>query len=284
MLASRRNVAFAFWMGGLCLGLQLVLMAHSLIATPCPRNKNHCKSSPYTKTPPGETQLGLLIVSSVCVVGWGYWILETPPSELPFFLQRLQDDLVHMTKHSMDAVKLLFCIGFLSLIVSKKLLWRWLPLPQKEMTGLPFWFLSKLAMLIVSSLMLGAIDFLLHHDFLVDGKKLHRFLRWSSIWHSRTVAALCIVFFGGLLGSTMLALGLSFRHTRSHLLVLSVCNIAAAIAGTLLALRDRYFQKDLEHVLSLRMSAAVPVAIAGLFTGMSLAHFLSTYQIKVKVD
>ena len=287
MLAMRRNVAFGFWFLGFQLGCQLVLLAHMMITTTAPHGSrgggNNSHSSCYTTPLQDNNQLGVLIFFNFCVIGWGYWVVETSPSELPDFLRGFQKDLVQMIKQSMDLIYALFFIGFFGLFLSKQLLGRMFPKPEQS-TGFSLWVLSKLALLVVVSLMLGMADFVMQHDLFVDGKQFHRFIRWSGIWQYCKNVAATILILGSFAGSNVLRLGHFFKQGGSYLLKVSVCNVAVAALVLFLSSQDRVFQKDLGHVLSFRMSAAIPLAIVGLFTGMSLVHILSTYQVKVKLD
>lgn len=281
MFAMRRNVAFAFWFLGCQLGCQLVLLAHMMVATKAPHSSrgggNISHTSSYYTT-------ALWIFLNFFLFGCGFWIVEASPSEIPDFLRGFQKDLVQMTKQSMDKVAVLFFIGFLSLFLSEKLLKRMFPTPEEQSNGFSLWVLSKLALLVVASLVLGITDFVLQHDLFVDGKQFHRFVRWSGIWQYRKNVAVAILTLGTLAASNILRLGQFFKQGRSYLRMVSVCNVAVAAIGLLLSSQSRVFQKDLGHVLNFRMSAAIPTAIAGLFTGMSLVHILSTYQVKVKMD
>jgi hypothetical protein len=67
-------------------------------------------------------------------------------------------------------------------------------------------------------------------------------------------------------------------------LQLSVINVSIGCCAIGFAIKDRFFLKDLHHVLDMRMSAAIPCAVMGMMFGMSLAYFFSNYQVKMKLD
>ena len=279
MLEMRRNVAASFGLGGVLLGIQLALVAHMVIGSSF--SSHHSVPMPGTAdNNSNHHYLMMWLTLSLTFIAWGAWMLETSPSELPGSLKGFRKDLVWMVKNSMDSVYRLLYIGFLSVVLSTKLIDRFFARISSNAGVGGKRILHVLGLILISSMMLGVTTYVLQHD----QAKSQRYLYWSEIWHLRKNAATMILAFGATLGSTILALRHLLRHASFTLIAASILNVALAVLGLVLASQDNFFHTDLNHVLTTRMSAAIPLALVGLFSGMTIVHFLATYKVKIKVD
>ncbi|CAB9522481.1 DNAj (Hsp40) homolog, subfamily B, member [Seminavis robusta] len=271
--SMRRNVAAGFILAGLLGGIQIVTLGQMLVTVPSNLQRQlHLH------------QAGAMVVLIFTLIASGFWLSQQPSSEVPPLIRGFQVDLVQVVLKSMDVVYALLYLGFLSWVVAGKLAQKLRRQgPRHQQSNLPtFLFLW----LMVSSLLLWVTTYLLYNNNpLVDGRKNRRSSRWSQIWKLRKNVALAIFLVGCLVGALALSLGrLFWQSSAKRYLGLSLLNGSVLLVGVSLALQDQYFAKDLQHVLQMRMSAAIPCALLGMMWGVGLAHILSTYQVKVKVD
>lgn len=270
LFSMRRNVTVLFLVAGFAVGIQIVVLAHVLAWS---------ASSSTSTTTTNWDYLGLAGLLATCMTGWGMWMSQATPQQVPLLLRGFHKDILHMVTHSMDIVHGLAYLGFLSLVLSQKLVQRRVRRlgPRRRAHGV----VSLVALSCVSAFMLVGTSHLLQHKI---GQYNHRLERWTAIWQLRKNVALCVFGWGCLWGVAAMglfqwALQLPWRY-----LGLSLLNGSALCLAIGLTLQDRFFFKDLDHVLNMRMSAAIPCAILGMMWGMGLAHILSSYQVKLKVD
>ena len=284
----RRNVMAAFVIVGLVLGLQLVVVGDALIL-PVPQSHHPSLRQDHNKPLPPAVQLswdnvGLVLLLTGIMIALGVWLTISSPQQVPEVLRGFHHDLHYMMKQSTDALYLLLYSGFLSLVISKKFVERTFKgstIPRQHKRH--YRVFATLTLGVVSLGVLLGVTLLLENDILISGKENHRNNRWLAIWMLRKNVAVTVVCLGVLLGAMVLSLGRFLWHCQS-LLFMSLMNSCILVVGGILAMKDRYFLRDLEHVLDMRMSAAVPCTVLGMIVGMSLIHFLTTYQVKVKVD
>jgi curved DNA-binding protein CbpA len=278
--SMRRNVIVAFILFGLVVGVQVVIVANMLLV----KNDTITSRSTHLEL----QQAGALFFLVASLVSWGAWMTQVSVLEVPPVMRGFQTDLVHMVRNSMDAVYALLYLGFLSWVLASKLAQRVtgrlkLTGPGRARSNLQAFLFLLVA---VSSLLLWGTNFLIQNENpLVDGKKHRRSIRWTETWTFRKNVSLAFVVVGCLAGAFALRAGrLIWQSRYQKYLGLSMLNASVLMVGSSLAFQDRYFAKDLDHVLNMRMSAAIPCAVLGMMWGVTAAHFLTSYQLKVKVD
>jgi curved DNA-binding protein CbpA len=269
--SMRRNVTVAFILFGLVVGIQVVIVANMLVA----RNRYTMTNTHFHLE---LQQAGALFFLVTSLVSWGAWLTQVSVLEVPPVLHGFQTDLVHMVRHSMDAVCTLLYLGFLSWVVAGKLAQR--VRERSNLQAFPF------LLVVISSLVLLGANYLIQNENpLVDGKKHRRSIRWTETWMLRKNVSLAIFVLGCFTGAFALAAGRLIRQSRyKKYLGFSMLNASILMVGSSLAYQDRHFANDLDHVLNMRMSAAIPCAVLGMMWGFTVAHCVSSYQVKVKVD
>lgn len=284
----RRNVAFVFFLTGLLFGIQIVVLARIVVVR---GNKNSSSSSSRSNNVSSSSSspvlLGLILLSTTILAGAGMWMSLAKRHQVPSMLQGFHNDLWHIRKISVDMIYGLFCLGFLSVSVSKMGTQRLHRRPELRLYNQAVFLLTSA---LLSTLMVVGTTLYLKHSGSSDIQKMYRYTRWDAIWALRKNVAISIIVFGNLFGASVMGVGEYAKQwwtqsIRARYLVLSVANVGLWFGLLHLALRDSFFLEDLEHVVNMRMSAAIPCIIVGMVWGLSGAHFFSNYQIiKLKVD
>ena len=280
MWEVRRNVTFAFAVGGLLLGVQLVLLARMILSGLAGPVSTHGSGSS-----PSPMELLILMFATGFVATTLVWLSNVSTIELPLGLWDFQHDLLVMLKVSIDLVFDLFCLGFASFLVTKILTYR---MDRRRCVV----FLAS--MVSVTAIMVFGIG-IAKEVHATDPPKQYKLFLWQTIWELRKNVAVVIIGFGQLFGATALAFVQFAKHrTPMWCLFATLVNIGVGCGLLSLTLLDPYFLNDLDHVVRMRMSAAIPCLVVGMLLGLSGAHLWfsmrdspsrhGTRDAKVKID
>jgi hypothetical protein len=263
----RRNVIFIFFFLAFLAGIQSIILGRIIVSGSRVRNT----SRPFDN-------LGLILSLTISMAVLGVWMSRATTGQVHSALIGFNLDLRFIVQYSMDIIYGLLCLGILSVIVSKKLAQN-LHRRQPELRRINQVSFLVFSVLLSSLMVMGTPYFLLND--------MSRYTHWNSISNLRKNVAVSIIILGNMLGASMLGVGQYVIHyfiQSKGYLKLSVINIGIGCCTIGLAINDRFFLKDLHHVLDTRMSAAIPCAVMGMMFGMSLAYFFSNYQVKMKLD
>ncbi len=93
--------------------------------------------------------------------------------------------------------------------------------------------------------------------------------RWRHIWRLRRNVAAALTFTGIIIGKSIPSLWKALRRC-PEFIFLVIVNAVVLLGLDWLSLNDGQFIQDLDHVLQLRMSGAIPIAIFGIFIGFGV--------------
>ena len=103
-------------------------------------------------------------------------------------------------------------------------------------------------------------------------------MKWAKALKLYKNVAAVIILLGHMVGNTAVILLTYIAHKlssrKSVHLIASFINIFMACVFASLVLRDPYFLQDLEHVTSMRMSAAIPCLLIGVLLGITCSFRL----------
>jgi hypothetical protein len=262
--SMRRNVICIFFFLAFLAGIQSIIFARMILNGIHVRNT----SRPFDN-------LGLILSLTISMAVLGVWMSHSTTGQVHSALRGFNADLRFMVRHTMDIVYGLLCLGILSVIVSKKL-------AQKLHRRQPELRRINQASFVVFSILLSTLMVMGTTHFLLNDMPLY-----THVWNFRKNVAVAIIVLGNMLGASLLGVGqfvIHFFIQSKGYLQLSVINVSIGCCAIGFAIKDRFFLKDLHHVLDMRMSAAIPCAVMGMMFGMSLAYFFSNYQVKMKLD
>ena len=242
----RKNAAAAFFIAGVLIGMNLVLLGRWLIGQVKFLKSGGANLSAYK---------GIFLCMTMVFFGTIFWVATAP--KIPLSLYPLQKDFLHILKFQMDALLGLFCVGFLGFglgisgyryCVSTALL--------RDMKAV-FFRITILAAIIsnVAVFMFGITFYLMESDNT-------RSRKWSHLWVFRKNAAFIVVT-AGVLGGAVCSM-LKQAITGFHLLILQLLINALSLASVSIVSSDRKFMKELEHVFDFRMNVMASFIVAGL--------------------
>jgi hypothetical protein len=262
----RTVICISFFLAFLA-GIQSIILGRIIVSGSRVRNT----SRPFDN-------LGLILSLTISMAVWGVWMSRATAGQVHSALRGFNVDLRFMVRYSMDIIYGLLCLGILSVVVSKKLAQK-LHRRQPELRRINQVSFLVFSVLLSTLMVMGTTYYLLND--------MSRYTHWKSIWNLRKNVAVSIIILGNMLGASVLGAGQYVNHyfiQSTGYLKLSVINIGIGCCTIGLAIKDRFFLKDLHHVLDMRMSAAIPCAVMGMMCGMTLAYFFSNYQVKMKLD
>jgi uncharacterized membrane protein YidH (DUF202 family) len=185
----------------------------------------------------------------------------------------LENDLRHVVKLQADALFGLVGLGFaLSMVLPQLLGWVRAGASSsshafKTRILRSFFVVCGLAVWVIAT-----VSYLNRSDS-------RRSLRWQHLWIFRKNAGFALLLAGMLVGVTMKRLLKVVIHWSGGLCVVP-CLFNALLVGSAqyFLSRDSHFVADLEHVLQMRLSAAMVFAGMGLLLGLSLTHILTSFR------
>jgi len=279
----RRNVTAAFFVSGILVGIQAILLARLIMKG---LNNNlrvdvvARQQGQTTSNSPSVVVMGFLIALTGAVISMGLWLTQTHEQKVPWFLQSFRIDLLVMQKTSSDIVVHLLCLGIASYMVSKVLISR---LQSRLNLRVLYYALFVVSTVILSTIMVnGTTIYFINNKGSAEGA--YRLRRWDSILKIRKNVAASVIGVGHLFGATVVTFMYFVKHNsrwrfrrESSLYIFGILlNIGFGCGLLSLALQDKYFLDDLEHVTSMRMSAAIPCLICGLVLGLSGANLCTS--------
>jgi curved DNA-binding protein CbpA len=284
----RRNVAVGFFVGGLLAGIQVILLSKMLFAAAFTWQQHERRTTTNNTYSPSLMILGFLVASTGFVASVWLWLSQAPEHEVPSQLKDFRNDLREMQRFSADIVSYLFCLGVGSLVVCKALAHR---LFRRHDLQLFHHALFLASTLLVSVAMVVGLTLHLRKDKDRGVEQAYRLYRWNSIWEIRKNVAASIIGVGHLCGATVVAMTTVANHRySSSIWRMSVKYLFASLANfgvgcgllSLALMMDKYFLEDLEHVASMRMSAAIPCILVGMLLGLSGAHLCIRTTTKIR--
>lgn len=275
LLEVRRNVTAGFLISGILFGIQIVLLARMILGGPGGKANWISNNGDASK----NTSLVLILLPPSIQLGLKLWLSRS--SNLPKFLLNFWLDLQFVETYAQDFLLGLYGLGILSCLLSAGA-YR----GRHNGQSMARHAASFVVFVVSSAFLLLATDF-----FVIPESGMTR-SRWDSVWELRKNVAVAIICWGCITGVYLLGVvRLVTRRlqqqisTRLVYFLLSIVNIGLWISLVSLAfVLDRSFERDLEHVLSMRMSAGIPCILVGAIMGLSGAHFVSTHHVKMKVE
>jgi hypothetical protein len=109
-----------------------------------------------------------------------------------------------------------------------------------------------------------------------------RVRRWQHLWRFRKNLSCALVFTGVVLGMVMPALWKGICKYPA-LVVVTLLDAGVLVALDWISLHDVHFMEDLNHVLQMRMSAAIPIGVLGMVLGIGVPFtFVKSFPVQVK--
>ena len=288
----RRNVTVGFLVGGLLVGIQIVLLSkmlwpgHRFASAAFTRQQQQQQQYERLTTAandmsnsPSLVILAFLVASTGFVASVWLWLSQASKHDIPSQLKDFRNDLLEVQRFSADILSYLFCLGVGSLVVCKALAYR---LFRRHDLRLFHHALFLASTVLVSVAMVAGLTLHLRKEKARGIQHSYRLYRWNAIWESRKNVAAAIIGAGHLFAATVVAGATVAKHryVSSIWRRLSVAYLFASLANfgvgcglvSLVLIMDKYFLDDLEHVVSMRMSAAIPCSLVGMLLGVSVAH------------
>jgi curved DNA-binding protein CbpA len=246
MFAMRRTIALVFCTAGVVLGVNAFVLPAWMLG-----DFGHASAAVHFSW----HDLRIFALSFATITFWVWLLLFTSPSN-----SALRRDWDHVLGHQMDAIVGLVGWGVSLAVIFTIILssfWR-----QRTLTP----WTTKLAYSFFVLLLFACLTTVLVFVSINMDHVGYRHQRWRHIWRLRKNVAVALVFTGIVLG-TLFGPFWNFVRRFHALAFLIVLDVAVIVAFDVLSMNDPYFMKDLDHVLRLRMSAAIPIFIAGLLVG-----------------
>ena len=269
----RRTVTAAFLVGGLLLGIQIDLLVRMVLEQ---KQSTSTSSNSNTKNIPSLLVLGFWFYSTGFMALLLFYVYQATRASDLFNWKGLVSfhyDLVNMRRESPEIAIVFLCIGIASLLVSKVLTYPLFRRPGRNLLGRVCFLAMSVA---VSYGMIIAIDFYFDKETHKSRLVFVMSNKWDRVLMLYKNVAAAVTGLGHLVGNTMFLLMKYLKYKLStrknvHLLA-SLVNVSASCALFSLALKDPYFLEDFEHVVSMRMSAAIPCLVIGMLLGVIGAH------------
>lgn len=245
VMNQRPTIGYLFLTLGAVLGVNLFLLPTWLMG-----------GGTHSATRLSWRDLGLLSALSGTIGFWAWLHVAAPNSSL-------RRDWEHVLEWQMDALLGLIGWGVAFLWTCKLIsasIWS-----QRDLATWTVKIIySSLVLLLFASL--TVVVGLLVMD--MDPTRT-REQRWFHLWTMRKNVATALVATGIVVGLALPAMWRALCRF-PELVFIAALNVMAIGALDSVSMKDPHFWQDLNHVLQVRMSGAVPIAVAGLFLGFAL--------------
>ena len=295
----RRNVMFGFLAGGILAGIQIILLfkmlrpgrrvAAGFTGQHQQQYKRTTTAVNDTSNSPSLVIFAFLISSTGFVTSVWIWLSHAQANDIPSQLKDFCKDLREVQRFSKDIFSYLFCLGAGSLVLCKALAYR---LFRRRDLRLFHHALFLASTVLVTVAMVVGLTLHLRKEQTRGIEHSYRYYRWNAIWEIRKNVVVAIIGVGHLFGATVVAgatmakhrYGSSvWRHLSLTYIFASLANFGVGCGLVSLALvMDKFFLDDLEHVVSMRMSAAIPCSLVGMLLGVSVAHLCIRTTAKLR--
>ena len=263
----RRTVLAVFLLGGLISGIQIDLSILMML------EKSSVVTSAGKKNQPSLLVLGFWFFSSMLVASILFYVYTaTKVSDLFHWngLISFHHDLVSIRRNSPEIAVIFLCVGIGSLVASKLLTYPFFRRPGLNLIGRMVFLATAV---IVSFLIIVGLSLNFEERARISSHMLRINMQWAKALKLHKNVAAAMILLGHMVGNTVLILlsyiGYKLSSRKSVHLIASLANAFAACLLASLTLRDPYFLQDFEHVTSMRMSAAIPCLLIGVFTGIA---------------
>jgi curved DNA-binding protein CbpA len=275
----RRTVTVSIVVSGLLSGIQVVLLVRMLLVM-LGRSTSHSGQHERIATAysPSLLKIGFLVVLTASIASGLFWLYHAPEHEVPRELMGFRYDLLIMQKTSADFVLTLFGLGFGSFVACEALMSMLFDSAHRR----PWHYGAFLVMMAwVSTLVVLGFTIYLEKTEAGGLQQRYRLNRWKSIWKVRKNVAITLLGSGLLFAATVIAIAQRFvkrvwwsirKRLPIKYVLASLVNLGVGCGLLALALTDPYFLEDLEHISSMRMSAAIPCLFIGVLLGLTGAH------------
>jgi curved DNA-binding protein CbpA len=295
LLHMRKNVALVFWLGGLLSGILLLALVHLLFGG---RQPTSTMTSPSTRTT-SVTVFGMswrergVLLLSVLMACAGIWMTvladkKYSTSGVPPFLKGFYSDMNHIFLYSTDILYGLVWLGFVTVVLVSHLIERIRRSASSNAETAAATPIGSWKRLKATVLLVGACGMMLQYITNHSSDDPTRSFRWQQVWSMRKNAAVALYLFGILTAKSVAIV----KHRLVEDAALRKLWIESLAWNTVLLLimilvvtQDPFFAKDLDHVLQMRMSAAIPVSVLGMVGPVLLVSsktILSTLPAKTR--
>jgi hypothetical protein len=287
VVSLRKNVALLFFAAGATLGMNLVFLQNFYFwafgtRTTRRRSASSKPNSGITCSSWADVEWVLQLLAVSLVATW-CWIAIAP--RVPSWLGSFQRDLHHVLKWQVDAMVGLLFLGYGFFLLSRRII-HWVRAAASAKRGGDGTETTMQRRIILSAVTLacfaaGAVATL----FLLMTKIGHheqRSKRWKHMWFIRKNAAVAFLVSGMILGAGVRPLLQTLWKLKGLILKLVLNALVLGAFDYVIVSQDRHFWNDLDHVVKMRMSVAIPFWVVGVLVVLWSSHSLKRLKLHLR--
>jgi hypothetical protein len=222
----------------------------------------------------------VLLLSLVSLVATWCWMAIAP--RVPSWLGSFQRDLHHVLKWQVDAMVGLLFLGSGFFLVSRRL-FHWITAAASAKRGgdgtePTMQRRSILSAVTLACFAAGAVGTIFLLMMKMDDHE-QRSNRWKHMWSMQKNASVALLVSGMVLGAGVRPLLQTLWNLKGLTLNLLLNVLVLGAFDHVILSRDRHFWKDLDHVLKMRMNAAIPFSVVGVLVVFWASHSLKRLKV-----